>query len=97
MLKYHEENPSLAQLAQTQARLVVPSYARTSTHFQLKDHPIYPALNNPDQGGVEDEFAKYILSPLSSEKTDILIYWQVSLILYLIKSMLTRLALPIGP
>ena len=96
MLKYHEENPSLVQLAQTQACLILPSYTRTSTHFRLKDHPIYLALNNPDQGGVEDESVKYILSPSSLEKTNILVYWQVSLILYLIKSTLTQLTLPIG-
>ena len=97
MLKYHEENPSLVQLAQTQAHLVLPSYTRMSTCFQVKDHPIYPGLNNPDQGGVKDEFVKYILSPLLLEKTDILVYWQVSLILYLIESMLKWLVLPIGP
>ena len=89
MLKYREENPSLVQPAQTQARPVLPSYAKTATRFQLKDHPIYPALDSPDQSEVEDEFAKYTSAPLTSEKTNILVYWQVSLILYLTRSMLT--------
>jgi hypothetical protein len=82
MLKYHEENPSLVQPTQTQACHMLPMYAKTLTRFQLKDHPIYPGLSSPDQAGVEDEFAKYTSGSLMSENTNILIFWQVSLILY---------------
>ncbi len=68
-------------------------------HFQLKDHPIYPGLNSSDpMGGVEDKFAKYTLGPLTSCKTDILVYWEVSPVSHLIRlAVLLQLALPIGP
>ena len=79
MRKYRKEDPSIVQPAETQARPKLSSYAKTSTHFQLKDHPIYPGHSGQEpMGGVEDEFKIYTSSPLTPESTDILVYWQVS-------------------
>ena len=79
MRKYRDERPSIVQPAETQACSRLPLYTATSTRFQLKDHPIYPGLNGPQPtGGAEDEFALYTSGPLTSENTDILVYWQVS-------------------
>src|SRR6266568_1375007 len=99
MRKYCKQDPSIVQPAQTEAPTKLPPYAKTSTRFQLKDHPIYPGLNSSDpMGGVEDEFAKYTSGQLTSCKTDILVYWEVSPASHLIRlAALLQLALPIGP
>jgi hypothetical protein len=92
MLKYRQENQSLVQPAQAQVPPRVPSYAKTTTRFQLKDHPIYPGLGDPSPTGeVQDEFAKYISGPLTSEKTSIFVYWQVSPVTISIRSILSQL------
>ena len=97
MLKYRQENQSLVQPAQAQVPPRVPSYAKTTTRFQLKDHPIYPGLGDPSPTGeVQDEFAKYISGPLTSEKTSIFVYWQVSPVTISIRSILSQL-ISIGP
>jgi hypothetical protein len=76
MSKYCKEQPSIVQPAQNQARPKLPSYAKTLTRFQLKDHPIYPSPQ--PEGGVEQEFTKYTACPLTSGDTNILVYWQAS-------------------
>jgi len=98
MCRYREQNPPIMQLAQPEARPKLPSYAKTSTRFQLKDHPIFPGLNSSESMGVvDDEFAKYISGPLTPEETSILVYWEVSHLSHSIRLALMQLALPIGP
>ena len=51
MRKYRKEDPSIVQPAETQARPKLSSYAKTSTRFQLKDHPIYPGHSGQEPMG----------------------------------------------
>jgi hypothetical protein len=74
MRKYRAEAPSVVEPAPTVAAKL-PSYAMTSTRFQLDDHPIYPRAGSlSSTWSVEDEFTKYISSPIV--RFDILKYWE---------------------